>query len=276
MHGPGWKSSEAYLEALLHWQLAWIDPMKNPKAIHIGTSGWHYAHWKGLFYPKNLSSHKFLEYYAERFHTVEINSSFYRLPDEKSLRSWYDSVPEEFIFAVKASRYITHMKKLNDPEPALSLLLKRIEALKEKLGPILFQLPPNWKINAGRLKSFVETLPIEHTYVFEFRDASWFDASIYEILEEHGAAFCIYHLAGVFSPGQATANTVYVRLHGPGRAYQGQYDSQALSDWARAFSTWTRQGSEVYCYFDNDEAAYAPQDALRLESLIQQQESIRK
>jgi len=242
--------------------------MKKRGLIHIGTSGWHYAHWKGPFYPKNITSPEFLEYYADHFSTVEINNSFYRLPEQESIQSWYDNVPADFVFAVKASRYITHMKKLKDPEQPLSALLGKIGILKEKLGPILFQLPPSWRINAERLKSFVEKLPSNHTYAFEFRNTSWFDASIYKILEEHGAAFCIYHLSGLLSPRRVTANIVYVRLHGPGSAYQGQYDLQALSDWAQAFLTWRREGREVYCYFDNDEAGYAARDALRLESLV--------
>lgn len=242
--------------------------MKNTELIHIGTSGWHYEHWKGPFYPTDGSADRLLEYYAERFDTVEINNSFYQLPGRETLIGWYNTVPADFIFAVKASRYITHMKKLKDPEKTLPPLLNRIEVLKDKLGPILFQLPPNWKVNTKRLESFLEKLPREYKYAFEFRDISWFDKDIYEIMEQHDTAFCIYHLAGKFSPKRVTANTVYVRLHGPGNAYQGRYDSQTLAGWVGAFSAWTRQGKDVYCYFDNDEAGYAPQDAFRLRSMI--------
>lgn len=244
--------------------------MKHKKHIHIGTSGWHYEHWKGPFYPDKSASSQLLGHYGEHFHTVEINNSFYRLPEEESLRNWYESVPGDFIFAVKASRYITHTKKLKDPSETLPPLLSRIEVLRNKLGPILFQLPPGWKINPERLKAFLEKLPKGHEYAFEFRNSSWFDPAIYEILRDFGAAFCMYHLAGVLSPKEVTAEHVYVRLHGPGRAYQGQYDSRALSGWAGAFSAWSRQGKEIYCYFDNDEAGYAPQDAMRLKSMIEQ------
>lgn len=242
--------------------------MKNADLIHVGTSGWHYEHWKGPFYPSECSADRFLEYYAEHFHTVEINNSFYHLPAKETLNGWYNTVPADFIFAVKASRYITHMKKLKDPVKTLLPLLNRVEGLRDKLGPILFQLPPNWKINIKRLELFLKELPKEHRYAFEFRDTSWFDNSIYEILQEHDAAFCIYHLAGTLSPKRVTSNTVYVRLHGPGDAYQGQYDSQTLAGWVGAFSAWSRQGRHVYCYFDNDESGYAPQDALRLQPML--------
>ncbi len=235
---------------------------------YIGTSGWHYDHWEGLFYPRSLPDGGFLEYYAGYFGTAEINNSFYRLPQRETFGRWRDAVPENFVFSVKASRYLTHMKKLKDPSEPLERLLDRVSALGEKLGPILFQLPPRWRSNADRLEGFLEILPEDHRYAFEFRDPSWFDGEIYGLLAKHGAAFCIYDLGGRISPKEITTDFAYVRLHGPAGPYQGRYGTRRLAGWANAFSTWLKQGLDVYCYFDNDEAGYAVQDALKLQQMM--------
>jgi uncharacterized protein YecE (DUF72 family) len=160
------------------------------------------------------------------------------------------------------------MKKLKDPSEPLERLLDRVSALGEKLGPILFQLPPRWRSNADRLEGFLEILPEDHRYAFEFRDPSWFDGEIYGLLAKHGAAFCIYDLGGRISPKEITTDFAYVRLHGPAGPYQGRYGTRRLAGWANAFSTWLKQGLDVYCYFDNDEAGYAVQDALKLQQMM--------
>jgi uncharacterized protein YecE (DUF72 family) len=237
--------------------------------LHVGTSGWHYDHWQGAFYPGDLPSDRWLAYYSERLMTVEVNNSFYQLPEAKTLRNWQTTTPKGFLFAVKASRYITHMKQLKDPHKPLANFLERMDELGGKLGPILFQLPPKWNLNAERLQAFLKALPGGYRFAFEFRDPSWFSAQIYEMLAAHNAAFCIYQLAGRLSPREVTADWVYVRLHGPGDAYQGKYDTQRLAGWMGAFSAWMRQGKEVYCYFDNDEAGYAVQNALALQAMAE-------
>ncbi len=242
--------------------------MRGRRKIHIGTSGWHYDHWYRAFYPEGLPKESFLSHYGEHFKTVEINNSFYRLPGKKTLETWRKTVPAGFVFAVKGSRYITHMKKLKDAEDALSALLERIRVLGEKLGPVLFQLPPRWTFNPRRLESFLERLPAEGRFAFEFRDPSWHDRAACELLKNHNAAFCIYDLAGRQSPREVTADFVYVRLHGPGDAYRGKYGASALSGWAGAFATWTAQGKEIFCYFDNDEAGYAVENALSLQAMV--------
>jgi uncharacterized protein YecE (DUF72 family) len=239
-----------------------------PAPIHIGTSGWHYGHWRGPFYPDELGAEGFLAYYAERFHTVEINNSFYQLPSESTLGKWRDAVPQGFLFAVKGSRFITHMKKLKDPARSLAPFLERVAVLGEKLGPILFQLPPRWRFNAARLAGFLSALPGAYRYTLELRDQSWINDDALDLLARHGAAFCIYELAGYLSPLEVTADFVYIRLHGPGGPYQGQYDDATLAAWAGAISAWSREGREVFCYFDNDEAGYAAQDALRLQDML--------
>jgi uncharacterized protein YecE (DUF72 family) len=242
--------------------------MERNKGIHIGTSGWHYKHWKGPFYPYGISTDDFLAYYAERFHTVEINNTFYQLPKKETFLTWRDTTPSGFIFSVKASRYITHMKKLKDPQQSLVIFLERVAILTNKLGLVLFQMPPHWSINTGRLIAFLETLPKDYRYAFEFRDTSWFTNETYEALAKHEAAFCIYDLSGLLSPKEVTADFVYIRLHGPESPYQGQYHTNVLSGWAETFSTWSQQGKEIFCYFDNDEAGYAAQDAMRLQEMI--------
>lgn len=237
--------------------------------IHVGTSGWHYRHWKGPFYPEDLPQQEMLAFYARHFESAEVNNSFYRLPEERTLRRWCRQVPEGFVFAAKASRYLTHMKKLKDPEGALEKLFGRLSLLKEKLGPVLFQLPPRWGMDAGRLRDFLAALPAQGRFAFEFRDPNWFHPEIYEALAGRGAAFCIFELAGELSPREVTSDFVYLRLHGPAGAYEGRYGRQGLSGWAGALSSWSRAGKDVYCYFDNDEKGYAPQDALLLREMLE-------
>jgi uncharacterized protein YecE (DUF72 family) len=237
--------------------------------IRIGTSGWSYGHWLGTFYPKGTRQQDLLAVYAERFQSVEINRTFYKLPAAGTMAAWRAKAPEDFLFAAKASRYLTHRKKLKDPEEPVGRLLGCVEALGDKLGPVLFQLPPRWRVNPERLGRLLEVLPNRHRYAFEFRDPSWHEPKILELLSKRGAAFCIFDLAGERSPIEVTADFVYIRLHGPGAAYQGSYDGRILSGWARRIRDWSEAGKDVYCYFDNDEKAYAPQDALRLKEMVE-------
>jgi uncharacterized protein YecE (DUF72 family) len=237
-------------------------------AIRIGTSGWHYQHWRGPFYPPDLPAKDMLAWYRKRFDTVEINNSFYHLPSQQTFASWRESSPPTFCFAVKGSRYITHRKKLKDPEPALERFMPLVESLGTKLGPILFQLPPRWSRNLDRLTQFLDALPRAHRYTFEFRDPSWHDTTVYQALSRRNAAFCIYELDGFESPHEITADFAYVRLHGPGRKYQGEYSSRVLREWSRRIVQWRRTLSAVYVYFDNDQAAYAAKNAGELKELV--------
>jgi uncharacterized protein YecE (DUF72 family) len=238
--------------------------------IRIGTSGWHYTHWRGPFYPPDLRAADMLAWYLKRFDTVEINNSFYRLPTRETFAAWRRATPAQFCFAVKGSRYITHRKRLKDPQPALERLLPAAEALGRKLGPILFQLPPRWSRNIERLADFLDALPARRRYAFEFRDPSWHDAAVYRLLNKHNAAFCIYELDGFVSPVEVTADFVYVRLHGPGRKYEGDYAPHALAAWAAHIRGWRRTLAAVYVYFDNDQAGYAAKNAAELKALVGQ------
>lgn len=236
--------------------------------LHIGTSGWNYDHWKGPFYPEELPASQMLDHYTMHFKSVELNNSFYHLPKRATLEKWRELTPVGFVFSVKASRYITHMKKLKDPEASVKKFFERITALDDKLGPILFQLPPHWQFNQQRLQQFLECLSQDFRYTFEFRDPSWINDETFERLARFDAAFCIYELDGHLSPKEITTDFIYIRLHGPDGPYQGNYDDQTLSGWSGAISAWARQGLSIYCYFDNDEAGYAPQNALRLQSML--------
>lgn len=242
------------------------------KSILTGTSGWNYNHWKGVFYDEEMKPDQWLEHYVRHFSTVEINNSFYQLPDEKTLRKWKETVPSGFIFSVKASRYITHMKKLKDPGDALNNFLKRVEVLGDTLGPVLFQLPPRWGINPERLRNFLELLGSDFRYVFEFRDDSWWDDSVYGILSEYNAAFCIFDLDRRLSPKEITTDFVYVRLHGPEDPYQGRYDKQTLSGWIGTFTAYLKECDTIYCYFDNDQKGYAVVNAQELQNMTKKKE----
>ena len=208
-----------------------------------------------------------LDFYLQHFDTVELNNTFYRLPPERGVREWYDSTPPDFLFAAKGSRFLTHMKKLKDPEPGIEKYFSRVDLLGPKLGPILFQLPPFWQRNTERLEHFLTALPSGHPYAFEFRNPDWHCEQVYRILERHNAAWCSYDLAGFQSPVLLTADFTYVRLHGPGGAYQGSYSEEALATWAEHIRKWRRRLRAVYVYFDNDMAGFAVNNALELKRL---------
>lgn len=237
-------------------------------AIYIGTSGWHYKHWVGTFYPPKTPASKMLAYYYERFDTVELNNTFYRLPKQRALDNWRESTPPHFHFAAKGSRFITHMKKLKDPEPAIARYFDAIDVLREKLGPILFQLPPHWEVDAARFAHFLQALPTHHRYAFEFRNPTWDIPAIYDLLAQHRAGYCIFDLAGYQSPLHVSTDLVYVRLHGPGGKYQGSYTDDSLRTWAMRIREWRGENRSAYVYFDNDQAGYAAFNALRLKELL--------
>ncbi|HEY3351658.1 MAG TPA: DUF72 domain-containing protein [Polyangia bacterium] len=234
----------------------------------VGTSGWHYPHWRGPFYPPDLPVAQLLAFYAARFDTVEVNNFFYRLPTLKAVDAWRDGTPPGFLFAIKGSRFLTHMKKLKDPAEGLGRMLPVCEELGQKLGPILFQLPPRWGKDAGRLDEFLAALPRTHRYAFELRDPSWHASDVLAVLRRHAAAFCQWELAGVQSPLEITADIAYVRLHGPGGPYQGSYSRGRLATWAKRIRAWERELRGIYIYFDNDQAGYAAHDAQALRRML--------
>jgi uncharacterized protein YecE (DUF72 family) len=236
--------------------------------IRIGTCGWHYPHWRGVFYPEKLPTSRWLDYYAQHIDTVELNSTFYRLPLETGLDTWRESTPKNFRFAAKGSRFLTHMKKLKDPVPGIAKFFERVDRLERKLGPVVFQLPPFWEVNLERLDAFLEALPPRHKYAFELRNPTWHTPEVYRILRRHNAAFCIFEIAGFQSGLELTANWTYIRLHGPGGAYEGSYPDATLHQWADRIHAWQQDLRAVYLYFDNDQSGYAVQNALSLKKRI--------
>ncbi len=237
--------------------------------LRIGCSGWSYRHWRGgVFYPRELKGKDEFAWYAGRFDTAEINASFYRLPTEPAVRGWRERAPEGFLFAWKASRFLTHMKRLKDPAEPLELMFGRSDLLGDKLGPILFQLPPQMVRNDQRLDDFLAALPGGRRYAFEFRNPSWYDPAVFERLAAHDVALCISDHHHAPAPWERTASWIYVRGHGPGGRYWGRYRERTLQDWAARIAGWRSEGRDVFAYFDNDPEGAAPKDAQRLKALL--------
>jgi len=241
--------------------------MKLGKA-YIGTSGWKYRHWEGNFYPDDLKKKDQFKYFTEHFDTVELNNSFYRQPSIDNFKQWQLQSPKNFTYAVKANRYFTHLKKLKVEQAEILDFLEASEGLENKLGPILFQLPPKWKLNTERLERFLEMLPKKHRYTFEFRNPSWYHDDVFTLLAKYNCAFCIYELVGHQSPILSTADFVYIRLHGPEGKYQGSYNNNSLTKWNNMLISWIKEGKDVYLYFDNDQAGYAAFNALEIKKMI--------
>ena len=238
--------------------------------VFIGTSGWTYAGWRGPFYPKEVRKKDWLSWYGEQFPTAEVNGSFYRTPSLDAVRDWRDATPPKFVFAWKASKFITHWKRLSQKSRnSIALMNTRLRALGKKAGPVLFQLPPQMKADAERLESFLKLLPKSHDYVFEFRHASWYADEIMDLLRKHKVALCISDHHDAPSPWTVTARHVYVRGHGPGGRYKDHYSDKELKSWARRIRRWQRERRTVYCYFDNDQKSAAPLDARRLMGLLE-------
>ncbi len=236
--------------------------------LQIGTSGWVYKHWMGIFYPLHLPSNQQLSFYAQNFSTVEINFSFYRLPERSVFEGWREQTPSGFLFAVKGSRYLTHMKKLKDPQEPLSRLMERVEGLQEKLGPILFQFPHTWHLNLERLQSFLELLQTygEQRFTFEFRHSSWLIPQVYKLLENAGVALCLPVSPTVPLDVRLTAPWTYIRMH-TGQ-YGVGYSDEELSIWANRIRLFLQQETDVYIYFNNDPDGYAIHDAQHLCRLL--------
>jgi uncharacterized protein YecE (DUF72 family) len=240
------------------------------KGTWIGTSGWTYEGWKGPFYPKEVRKQDWLLWYASQFQTTEINGSFYRTPSLAAVRSWRTATPRQFIFAWKASKFITHWKRLNDScANSIELMATRLQVLGPKLGPVLFQLPGNLECNYERLARFMAMLPARYRYAFEFRHPSWYNRSVLDLLTAHDVSLCLadHHLAP--APWIITARHIYVRGHGPDGRYRDNYPRATLRTWARHIRRWQRAGHVVFVYFDNDQKSAAPTDALRLAELLQ-------
>lgn len=198
----------------------------SPRA-RVGCSGWQYKHWRGVFYPAELPASRWFEYYASQLDTVEINNTFYRLPEASTFAAWRKEAPRGFLYAVKASRFLTHMKKLKEPTEPLRRLFQRARRLQRTLGPVLYQLPPRWPVNLERLSAFVRALPKGRQHVLEFREPSWYNDEVFALLERAGVTVCLHDMAGSQTGKMAIGALVYVRFHGPTK-YTGRYDERVL------------------------------------------------
>ena len=236
--------------------------------VHIGTSGWHYKHWLGDLYPSRFAPAKMLAWYAREFHTVEINNSFYRLPEGKTFKDWATTVPPGFLFAVKASRFLTHMKRLKDAEDPVNLFFSRAKHLGPHLGPVLFQLPPNWKSDTGRLRDFLEVLPKGYSYAVEFRDDTWYTQEIHRLLRQHNIALCIHDWHSAPWQQEITADFSYIRFHGTGGRYEGNYTDHMLKGWASKIQNWAARLNHIYVYFNNDVGGHAIRNARSLRGAV--------
>jgi uncharacterized protein YecE (DUF72 family) len=237
--------------------------------VRIGTSGWTYDGWRGPFYPAELRKRDWLRYYATEFSTTEINGSFYRTPSLEAVRSWRDETPKDFRFAWKASKFITHWKRLTEKcENSIALMETRLEVLAPKAAAVLFQLPPQFLKNGPRLQAFLGMLPRHHRYAFEFRHKSWYDDDILDVLARANVALCLSDHVDAPSPWVVTARHVYVRGHGPSGRYYGSYPLRTLRRWVESIATWRSDKRDVLVYFDNDQKAAAPKDARRLMRLM--------
>ena len=239
---------------------------RTSRQLRIGCSGWNYPHWRaGVFYPPRLPQRDWLTYYAERFDTVELNTTFYRLPQAAVVARWVSETPPGFIFAVKVSRYITHVKRLTEVSEHLPLLYERIEPLlrSPKLGPLLWQLPPTFRYDPGRLEDTLEYLHDGHRHAFEFRHPSWFRTETYSLLQEHGAALVIADRPSVntFQTHELTTDYTYVRFHAGTRGRNGNYSRSELTEWAGRLDRWSKK-VDVFAYFNNDWEGYAINNAI--------------
>lgn len=238
--------------------------------VHIGCSGWIYRHWRELFYPAGLPQRRWFDHYATTFDTVELNTSFYRLPRAESFAKWRDQAPPGFRYAVKAPRFVTHMKKLKECAGPVEEFIGRARRLGAAIGPILYQLPPRWAFNRERLEAFVALLPRDLDHVFEFREKSWLTEEVLALLDDHGVSFCAHDMPGLATPRRASGPIAYVRFHGGTGKYVGRYPDDVLLGWTDWIVAQARSGRDVWCYFNNDIGGHAIEDALTLRAMVGQ------
>lgn len=242
---------------------------RHKEKIYIGTSGWNYKDWQGRFYPDKLKQEKWLEYYSRKFNSVEINNTFYQLPAKNTFEAWEDNTPGSFIFAVKASRYITHMKKLNQCSPAVDKLIEYSANLKEKMGIFLFQMPSNQGKDHAKLKAFLKHLPSRYRYAFEFRHESWFDESIFDLLDSNDCGIVINSSPDFPFHDIATGNICYIRMHGDKKLYSSKYHKDELRRFAEIMLKYHEKGFYSFIYFNNDKNGHAIEDASIMQDIVE-------
>ncbi|MEW6581520.1 MAG: DUF72 domain-containing protein [Actinomycetota bacterium] len=232
--------------------------------VYLGTSGWQYRHWRGRLYPEGVPQRRWLEHYAERFAVVEVNASFYRLPSRGTVEEWARRTPEDFVMAVKASRYLTHVRRLRDPGPPVARLLDVTEPLGRKLGPVLVQLPPGMRRDAATLAAALDAFPRGVRVAVEPRHPSWDDEEVFEVLRRHDAALCMVDRGGSHPDPVRTASWGYLRMHEGVASPAGCYGEHALDAWAARLGALFAPQDTVFVFFNNDAEGCAPRDAALL------------
>jgi len=230
-----------------------------------------YPHWQGVFYPRDLSQNKWLEHYVKFFNSVELNVTFYRLVQQKTFQNWYKRTPEDFHFVAKGSRFITHIKKLKDVRESLALFTDNVKLLKEKLAAVLWQLPPSLKIDLGRLEAFLKLVKRTRTrQAFEFRNQTWFDKEVYDLLKRYNGCLCIAHSDRFPCVKEITADFIYLRFHGGESLYSSDYADKELKEWADFAKQWSKTGKKknILAFFNNDAYGYAVNNAQRFRELL--------
>jgi len=249
--------------------------MELNRSIRVGCSGWQYKHWRGDFYPADLTTAQWFAHYAKTFDTVEINNSFYRWPAPETFAKWREQAPRDFLYAVKASRFLTHMKKLKDPEEPLDRTFESVSELGPKLGPILYQLPPRWPLNLERFEHFLRTLrgaaagfKVGAYQTIEFREPSWYTDEVFALLRKYKVALCLHDMHGSATGKIVVGPFIYVRYHFGTQKYGGRYEDRRLDEWADWLASRIGEGLRVFAYFNNDTGGHAPRDAVRLRDRI--------
>ncbi|MDP8248838.1 MAG: DUF72 domain-containing protein [Candidatus Tritonobacter lacicola] len=237
--------------------------------LFVGTSGWSYGHWKGLFYPDDLPRSKWFAHYVKTFSAVEINYSFYRMPSPSTIEKWGKETPGDFVFAMKASRYLTHMKRLNVEGKSVDVFAERVGGLGKKLGPVLYQLPPKQEKDLRKLENFIGLLPGGMRHAVEFRHDSWICEETFSLLEKHGVCYCIVSAPRLKCERRVTAPFAYIRMHGAKSWYRSKYSDGELGDWADFICRALKDGLDIYIFFNNDHRAFAAQNALTLRAMIE-------
>lgn len=245
--------------------------VKVEQNIHIGTSGWSYKHWKGIFYPEEVQPAGYLTFYAEHFRVAEINNSFYRLPQRSTVEKWVNTVPEDFTFCPKMSRYLSHLKKLHDPEEPLERFFSIFDPFQKHLGPILIQLPANTPFHEEVVTPFFETLQRdynEYRFAMEVRHPSWFENTSIKLMKKHQVTLAFAQSDRYPYQETITAKDIYVRFHGPHSLYSSPYSDEVLENYAAKFADWTEKGHEVWAFFNNDVGGHALNNAKKMQELI--------
>ena len=239
--------------------------------IRVGCSGWQYPHWRDDFYPGELATSRWFAHYALTFDTVEINNSFYRLPPAETFARWREQAPKHFLYAVKASRFLTHMKKLKDPEDPLFRFFENAKQLGPHLGPILYQLPPTFPLDLERFEIFLRALPRGYRHTIEFRDTSWYDDRVFALMQKYKVALCLHDMQGSATERLVVGPFIYVRFHHGTKRYGGRYSDERLDSWGAWLAARAAGGLDVFAYFNNDTGGHAPRDAVRLRERIRRQ-----